>query len=373
MKIAIFYNLNFGGAKRVVMEHAKGLKKKGYQIDLYTVNHEKDIFDPSRFCDNVYNYSFTLDAKYSMLKRFVNDYRNFFTLKKLHKKIANDIDNRCYDIALVHPDSLTQSPFILRFLQTPSVYYCQEPLRIVYEYSMRLKERVGFLKRSYEELTRLYRRKIDRKNVRCASFTIASCYYVRERMIEVYDVYPKVVYCAVDEKVFIPTYGKDKRQVLYIGSPDVWEDGYDLVISAMRLIPKRIRPDLSMISWSNDNKKRLTEDELIKNYNKSFVTLCVSRLEPFGLIPLESMSCGVPVIATRVGGHRETVIEGKTGFLVDFEPGEIAERIMQFIDKPSLSEFMGKEGRKWIEKEWTWEKQIKQLEILLKEFSMHKP
>src|SRR3990167_8180725 len=140
MKIAIFYNLAFGGAKRVVQEHVKGLVNKGHIVDIYTVNAEKDIFDPSIFSSNTFNYSISMVSPSSFIERIKKDYTNFFKLKTLHKQIAKDIDARGYDIVLAHPDKLTQAPFLLRFLDTPSAYYCQEPLRIVYEYSLRFKE-----------------------------------------------------------------------------------------------------------------------------------------------------------------------------------------------------------------------------------------
>lgn len=369
MRIAIFYNLNFGGAKRVVQEHAKGLQKKGHSVDLYTTNIEHDAFSPSHYCENVYSYAIDLTSNTPIIKRFISDYRNFFTLKFLHKKIAADIDSRGYDLVLVHPDKFTQAPFLLRFLQTPSVYYCQEPLRIVYEYSMRLKERVGIVNRVYEELTRFYRKQIDRKNVRAASFTIASCFHVRERMIESYEVYPKVVYCAVDETVFKPMNIKKKNQLFYVGSPKVWEDGYDLAEKAVRLIPKNKRPKLYVVSWKKANGQRLTEKELVAIYNESLATLCTSRLETFGLVPLESMSCGVPVIATNVSGHRETIKDKRTGYLVDFDPQEIAQKIQILMKNQEKASELGYTARNHVKLYWSWRKHILELEKALQQYS----
>lgn len=365
MKIAIFYNLSFGGAKRVVFEHIKGLKNKGHILDLYTVNPQNDIFDPSVFCRKVYSYRINLSSSIPFVKRLIADYRNFFTLKNLHHKIAVEIDSRNYDIVLVHPDKFTQAPFLLRFLKTTSVYYCQEPLRIVHEYSLRLKENVNLLKRAYEQLTRLHRKQIDRQNVRLASFTIASCHHIRERMIEAYEVYPKVIYCGVDEKVFHPTEEKKINQIFFVGSSDVPTDGFDLAKKALEYIPSNIRPKLYKVSWRKENGKRLTDKELVKIYNQSELTLCASRLETFGLVPVESMACAVPVIATKVGGHRETIIDGETGFLVDFDPKEIAEKIMLLLQDKNLSKTMGREGKVWVERNWTWTKNINSLESFL--------
>ncbi len=365
MKIAIFYNLNFGGAKRVVMDHAKNLSKNGHKIDLYTTNHEKDAFDPSPYCRNVYSFPFTCDSQIPFLKRAISDYKNFFSLKKLHQQIAAEIDSRKYDVVLVHPDKFTQAPFILRFLKTPSAYYCQEPLRIVYEYSLRLKENVSLIKKIYEEITRWYRKRIDRQNVRSATLTIASCYHIRERMIESYEVYPKVVYCAVDETIFRSIETKKKNQVFFVGSPDIWEDGLDLTQKAIKLIPPKIRPKLHIVSWKKANGERLSEKELVKIYNESIATLCTSRLETFGLVPLESMSCRIPAIATKISGHRETIKDGKTGFLTDLDPQEIAEKLTLLIKNPEIAKKMGINAREHIIKSWTWEKNIKELEKAL--------
>lgn len=365
MRIAIFYNLAFGGAKRVVMEHAKGLKRLGHTIDLYTTNLEKDAFDPSPYCNDIFSYTIDITSKTPLIKRFISDYKNFFVLKKLHKEIAKDIDQNAYDVILVHPDKFTQSPFLLQFLKTKNYYYCQEPLRIVYEYSYRLRDHVSFINKIYEEITRYYRKKIDRDNVRSAWRTITSCYHVRERMIESYEVYPHVVYCAVNDKTFRPIKAKKKNQVFFVGSPNVIQDGYDLAHEAVAKIPSRIRPRLHIVEWKKKNGERLSEEELVTLYNESIVTLSTSRLETFGLVPLESMACGVPVIATNVSGHRETVKNNETGFLVDFDSEEIAEKIQFLMQHPQHASEMGRNARTHIKTNWNWGKHIVILENVL--------
>jgi glycosyltransferase involved in cell wall biosynthesis len=186
-------------------------------------------------------------------------------------------------------------------------------------------------------------------------------------MIEAYDVYPKVVYCGIDDTIFRSLKQKKRNQIFFVGNTTISIDGYDLVEKALRLIPENLRPKLRIVSWQRENKKRLTDKELVEIYNHSIVTLCLSRFETFGLVPLESMACGTPVIATKVSGHRETVVDNKTGFLVDFDPKEIAEKLMFLIKTPSKVTTMGKNARTHIENSFTWEIQIDILEKTLTE------
>jgi glycosyltransferase involved in cell wall biosynthesis len=68
--------------------------------------------------------------------------------------------------------------------------------------------------------------------------------------------------------------------------------------------------------------------------------------EPYGLVPLEAMSCARPVAATRSGGIHETVVDGETGLLV--ERGDVvglADRVATLLDRPALAVRLGERGR----------------------------
>ncbi|HEY8634395.1 MAG TPA: glycosyltransferase [Candidatus Dormibacteraeota bacterium] len=80
--------------------------------------------------------------------------------------------------------------------------------------------------------------------------------------------------------------------------------------------------------------------------------VCLSIYEPFGLVILEAMACETPVVASRVGGIPEIVIEGMTGYLVDFDPADLdgfasapADRIETLLRDATLAVRMGKAGR----------------------------
>lgn len=373
MKIAVYYNIAFSGAKRVVLEHVKGLRSLGNIVDVYTTDQAKDIFDPGIEANNKYLYKFApIELKLSILDRFKRDFIDtFYSLNKLHKKIANDIDSKNYDLVLVHTDISTQAPFLLRHLKSKNVYFCLEPLRNGYEYSLRLKDNVLAANKYYENLNRWIRKQIDRKNTLSSDYILSLSLFGRERIIAAYDLYPKVSYLGVDEKLFRPIKKKKKNQVFFVAEKyPIY--GYDLAQEAIKLIPEKIRPELKIVSWKKNNGERLTDEELVSLYNESLVTLSLSRFDTFGLVPLESMACGVPVIALNVAGYRETMVDQKTGFLVDFSPKEIAQKIIYFLENPDIAAEMGKNGRKWIEEEWTWGKQIKKLNSLLQEFIIEK-
>jgi glycosyltransferase involved in cell wall biosynthesis len=65
------------------------------------------------------------------------------------------------------------------------------------------------------------------------------------------------------------------------------------------------------------------------------VVVSVPWYEPFGMVPLEAMACGVPVVASAVGGHLDTVLDGRTGTLVaPRNPAALAQRLRELLADP---------------------------------------
>lgn len=115
--------------------------------------------------------------------------------------------------------------------------------------------------------------------------------------------------------------------------------------------------------------------ETIALYSHCAVFCCPSIYEPFGIINLEAMACGAPVVASAVGGIPEVVVDGETGFLVDADladamphdprdPDAFAQRLATAIDRfardPALRARMGAAGRRRVVEVFSWRSIAKQ-------------
>jgi glycosyltransferase involved in cell wall biosynthesis len=81
------------------------------------------------------------------------------------------------------------------------------------------------------------------------------------------------------------------------------------------------------------------------------------------------MACGIPLVATRVSGHRETVINGKTGILVDFNPEEIASALKRILIESAVARRLSHEGVRHVRRQWTWKISTQALEVLLQKYA----
>jgi glycogen synthase len=108
------------------------------------------------------------------------------------------------------------------------------------------------------------------------------------------------------------------------------------------------------VRWIN---AMLPVAEVVELYSHAAVFVCPSIYEPFGLINLEAMACGTPVVATRVGGIPEVVVDGETGWLVP--PGDeaaLAQALRGALADPALARRMGEAGRRRVEAHFSWDR-----------------
>lgn len=150
--------------------------------------------------------------------------------------------------------------------------------------------------------------------------------------------------------------------VLCAGAPDTLE-----IAAEMQQAVAAAREHHGEIIWI---EKMVTRPEAIALYSGARVFVCPSIYEPFGIINLEAMACGTPVVASAVGGIKEVVVDGETGYLIPLkqmsespfeatEPeafaADLAAKVNLLMADPALAATMGAAGRKRAEELFGWD------------------
>jgi glycosyltransferase involved in cell wall biosynthesis len=106
-----------------------------------------------------------------------------------------------------------------------------------------------------------------------------------------------------------------------------------------------------------DIRGRVERPDLPALLRSSDVVACVPWYEPFGIVPLEAMACGVPVVASAVGGLIDTVVDGGTGVHVPpREPARIAEALAALLPDLDRRRALGAAGVRRVQRRYRWER-----------------
>ncbi|MDY6893955.1 MAG: glycosyltransferase family 4 protein [Thermotogota bacterium] len=98
-----------------------------------------------------------------------------------------------------------------------------------------------------------------------------------------------------------------------------------------------------------------SQNYLIKCYKRATIFCSPSLVEPFGVVILEAMACGKPIVATKTEGAIEMIQNGKEGFLVDIaDPKSIANILLTLFHHPELIELMGTNALKKTQRYYSW-------------------
>ena len=141
--------------------------------------------------------------------------------------------------------------------------------------------------------------------------------------------------------------------VVGAGTPDTPE-----IAAEVGALAERVRAERGGLVWIEGI---LPREEVRALLTHAAVLVCPSVYEPFGLVNLEAMACQTAVVASRVGGIPEIVVDGMTGYLVDgvesdpdrFAAG-LAERMTDLLADPDAAARMGAAGRARVLEHFTW-------------------
>jgi len=208
----------------------------------------------------------------------------------------------------------------------------------------------------------------------------------------------RVIYEKVDIKVF-----HKRHDILLNGLPrDVYQDkiilfvgrinrikGIDILIRAFSLLPKHlvetscvvlIGPceDRSYLNYLRRLSKKLgvshkvfylgpmRHELLPRAYSAATVTVLPSRYENIGGVLIEAQACECPVIASNIGGIREVIIEGKTGFLFSINNenegvNDLSEKLKRILTDEGLRNKMAKQARRYVLERFSVEKYVERV------------
>lgn len=377
-KIAFYHNLTSGGACRAAYEIIYRLRES-YNIDLYSVNNTKTILSKevkklNKLFFKQYIYKITVPENFINLQFFL--LRKY---KRIHQKIALDIDRKKYKLIFLTHDFLTKSPYLLRYLKTKSLYLCQEEPRELYRsniFSTKLKHKIVNLLRSYLK-------REDLINVKSANYLFTNSNFSKKKLEKIYSKRFTVLQHGVNLKKFKKIRDSKKQKFFLSVGAFAKFKGYDFLIKSISLLPKQYKYPLIVIGdkgrdyiklkkLAKEKKVRtiirshINDNKLIEFYNNTSLFLFAGIKEPLGLCILEALACGAKVLAINEGGISEILKNFNNNFLSIRNEKKFSHLIIYNINNTSYNY---EKTKKYLLKKWNWQTSINQIRSLINKLS----
>ncbi|MEM4367455.1 MAG: glycosyltransferase [Candidatus Aenigmatarchaeota archaeon] len=316
MKIAIFFDIfdEMGGAEKFAIMVAKKLK-----ADIYTTYVNWNLFKKEMKGIKVKEIGLTfknhklltyseIAFRFSQLK--LKDY-DFYIFMRLY----------CISAARNHH---------------PNLWLCSSPIRAVYDLHDFIYKNLKFWQKPIFKLWCLIYKYFDKKWVKNFDKITANSKNVAKRLKDFYGLDVEVTYHPVEFKKYRYSEPED-----YYFAPGrfVKEKRMDLIIRAFKRMPNKKLvisgdgPERERLFELAKNSKNIEfvgvvdENKMVELYSKCIATIYMPINEDYGLVPIESMASGKPCIGANEGGPKETIIHGKTGFLIEAKEDEIIKYV----------------------------------------------
>lgn len=364
MKTAFFSYLPTGGAVRVAGQQLYNLRNR-FDWHAYLPQGGTQLLPESGI--PVTTYDFPAGKRLKGVARLAAPvllWRKALAYKALSRRIARDIANSRARSLLVHPSLIVPAPPLLLFPGPPSVFFCHEYPRYIYEKGMY---------KTGSALTELliapliaWEKRLDKQAAQAATILLANSAFTGEKLRQVYSREVVVVLPGVDTDFFTTGNGDKGNFVLTVGALSEFKR-HHLVVEALSMIPEMKRPAMITVADRGEEgyseylasmasrlgvdltiERGISDTRLRELYRRAIIVACPQRNEPYGLVPLEAMACGTLVVAVDQGGFRENITNGETGFLVEPHAGAMADVLKRFSGNHHDSSAMETAGREFV-------------------------
>lgn len=331
INIAIFENLNSGGALNQVKNYIKYFNKLGYKVDIYTHTLNK-----MKLTNKIYYYPVS-DPKNS----FDEILKTINQLKTSQHKIADIINNKKYSLILIFPCKFTQCPFLTKYIKNKNSYYFfLETKREFYENTT---NDYFFLKRIIARAIRTPIKFIDKSNCKNAEHIISTSYYSRFVLEKIYNKKSTVIYPNLKQIKTVRYKIKNQKKFLSVGLISKLKNN-NFTIELL----KPLNQKLNLIgNYSNDTHKinyelycklfsNIDDREKIKRYKNNTFYMANQINEPFGLTTLEAANYNNFVFGLNNGGTSEIIQNGLNGILYPNKIHLATKIINKYLNKKNL-------------------------------------
>lgn len=333
MRVALVHDYlkEYGGAERVV----EALHEIWPDAPLYTAFVDRDGM--GKFWDRFKGWG----IKTSFAQRIPYFAKFASPLRFLIPWIWESFDFSDYDLIVSSAGS-----YITKGILTPTnsvhVCFCHTPPRALWGLPTASNWKKSFMGRLLVPLMTHQLRQYDYLAAQRVDYFIANSKNTQERISKFYKRESDVIYPPVN----LPkTYSKKEGDYYLAVGRLSREKRIDLVIEVckklglpLKIVGSGIEEDnlRRLAGFSASFLGKITDEELSKVYDGAKALIFTAEEEDFGIVPVEAMAHGRPVIAIRQGGVRETVVEGKTGVFFDDLSEESLEGAIKKFEKMKI-------------------------------------
>ena len=382
LKIGFFHNLPTGGAVRIAGQHIFNLRNR-FKWSIHCPEGSAALNPDAGVPLNIHPFpeGKSLSPKGKILAPFLL-WKKLSAFTSICSSVAGEMERDEVDAVFSCSSMVVSAPPLLFQVSSPTVYMCHEFPRSLYEKN---------LSKTRSRLTDLLilpvllrEKRMDLKAARSADILIANSSFMSPRIASVYGRNPVTVRPGINTELFSP--GDRQRQgsfFLSVGALSPFK-GHHLIIEALNKITEDDHRELIVVADRSTGKyaeklvtlarrccvnlrilQGIQDSELIELYRNATAVICAAQKEPYGLVPIEAMACGCPVMAVDQGGFIENVDNGMTGFLVPRSIQGIAGGISSILSmSPQRLNRITANGREFVVRErsmWTEAEKIADL------------